>query len=78
MNRVAQTALQRWEDDAGTCNTCPGELEPAECLQRDPVRRPPAYPWRQLGAGLAVLFATVVGVHVACVIWPASVQVAAR
>lgn len=78
MSRVPQTALQAWEDAAGTCNTCPGELEPAECLQRDPVRRPPPYPWRALGTGLAVVFAAVIGVHLFAAFWPAVVQVAAR
>lgn len=70
--------LIQFEDDAGTCNTCPGELEPAECLQRDPVRRPPPVPWRELGAGLAVVLAVLLGVHVFCVVTQPSVSVAAK
>jgi hypothetical protein len=77
--RVQQTNLQRWEDDAGTCNTCPGELHTAECLfQREPVRRPPPVPWRALGAGLAIVFLAVGGLHVVNVIWPPAITVAAR
>jgi len=72
------TALLNYEDDAGTCNTCPGELMPAEELQREPARRAPPVPWRQLGAGLAVVFLAVVGVQVANVVWPPAVTVAAR
>jgi hypothetical protein len=38
----------------------------------------PAYPWRTLGAGLAVVFAAVVGVHVASLVLAPTVTVAAR
>lgn len=78
--RIAQTRMQAWEDDAGTCNTCPGELDSAEsCFQRDPDRgMPPPVPWRALGAGAAVLFLAVVGLQVAVQILPAAVQVATR
>ena len=74
--RVPQTALQAWEDAAGTCNTCPSELEPAECLQRDPG--PPPYPWRDLGAGVCVLFGVVAAAHLVAIVCPAVLQVAAR
>lgn len=76
--RMTPTALLRYEDAIGTCNTCPGELEPAEALQRDPVRLPPPVPWRQLGAGLLVVLLAVAGAHVASVVWPSSQQVASR
>lgn len=75
-SRIQPTRLQQFEDDVGTCNTCPGELEPAECLQRD--QSPPPYPWRALGAGLGVMFAVVAAVHLFAVFWPAAMQVAAR
>ena len=74
--RIEQTPLQAWEDAAGTCNTCPGELEPAEALQRDPT--PPAYPWRELGLGLAVMFMAICGASVLAALMPAAALVAAR
>jgi hypothetical protein len=73
---VAQTRLLAWEDAAGTCNTCPGELEPAESLQHDPS--PPAVPWRALGAGAAVLIAVPLALHLALALWPVAVTLAAR
>lgn len=78
MSRVGQTALQAWEDAAGTCNTCPGELAPAEYLQREPVRLPPAVPWRVLGAGLAILICVPLALHLVLVLAPVVTQVAAR
>lgn len=75
-SRIQPTPLQAWEDAAGTCNTCPGELEPAEALQRDPS--PPAVPWRALGAGLAVLICVPLVLHLVLVLMPAALQVAAR
>lgn len=76
MSRAHPTPLQAWEDAIGTCNTCPGELEPAEALQREPA--PPPYPWRALGAGLAVVFAVLLGVHFAMPLLATATQVAAR
>jgi hypothetical protein len=78
VNRVPQTRLLCWEDAAGTCNTCPGELEPAEYLQCDAAPKVPSYPWRTLGAGLAVVFAAVFGLHLASVVLAPAVTVAAR
>lgn len=78
MSRAHPTPFQAWEDAAGTCNTCPGELEPAEALQREPAQHPPAVPWGQLGAGLGVLFAFVAAAHLVAAFWPAALQVAAR
>ncbi len=56
-SRLTPTALLNHEDATGMCNTCPGELEPAEAMQRAPG--PDPYPWRQLFAcfvlGLAVI-----------------------
>ena len=75
---MSPTSLLLHEDAAGTCNTCPGELEPAECLQRDPERKPPAMPWRALGAGCAVLLCVPLVLHLVLVLMPAAVQVAAR
>jgi len=76
MNRTHPTPLQAWEDAAGTCNTCPGELEPAEALQRDP--EPPPVPWRTLGSGLAVLILTPLVLHLVLTALPHAVTVAAR
>lgn len=77
MTRIPQTALQRWEDAAGTCNTCPGELHSAECvLQREPG--PPPYPWRDLGLGLAVVFVAICGASVLALYLPHAAMVAAR
>jgi len=78
MNRTQPTPLQAFEDASGMCNTCPGELEPAEYLQRDPVNSPPPYPWRTLCAGLAVVFAVLLGVHFAMPLLSAVTVVAAR
>lgn len=78
MSRANPTPLQAWEDAAGTCNTCPGELEPVEALQREPVQRPPAVPWGELGAGVGVLFAVVAAAHLFAAFWPGVLQVAAR
>ena len=72
------TPLQAWEDAAGTCNTCPGELLPAEELQRDPARRPPAMPWRALGSGVAIVICVPLALHLVLQILPAVIQVAAR
>lgn len=74
--RIEQTPLQAWEDAAGTCNTCPGELEPAERLQRE--RGPEPYPWRDLGLGLAVMFVAVCGASVIAALLPAAQVVATR
>lgn len=78
MSRANPTPLQAWEDAAGTCNTCPGDLEPAEYLQREPDRKPPELPWRALGAGACVLIAAPLVLHLVLVLMPAAVQVAAR
>ena len=75
--RIEQTTLQAYEDAAGTCNTCPGELDSAEsCYQRDPS--PPPYPWRALGTGLAVVFMVLGVVHLVASVAPQLAQVAAR
>jgi hypothetical protein len=76
-SRVQPTPLQAWEDAVGTCNTCPGELLPAEELQREPVRKPPPYPWRDLGAGLCIVFAVMLVAHFAVPVSPTA-RVAAK
>lgn len=77
--RVQQTRLLAWEDDAGTCNTCPGELQPAECLQREPDRgTPPPVPWRAFGAALLIIFVTLAGVHIGASIFKPAPLVASR
>lgn len=82
--RAARVA---WPNVCPTCNTgthgecdCPTEAASA-CSQflADPPRpQPPAVPWRRLCEGLLVLLLTVVGVHLAAVVWPPAQQVAAR
>lgn len=78
MTAAHPTPLQAWEDAAGTCNTCPGELGPAEHLQADPERKPPAVPWRVLRAGAYLLICVPLVLHLVLVLMPAAVQVAAR
>jgi hypothetical protein len=75
---MSPTTLLLHEDAAGTCNTCPGELEPAECLQREPERKPPAMPWRALGAGACLLICVPLALTLALRLLPIVVQVAAR
>ncbi len=76
---MSPTTLLLHEDAAGTCNTCPGELDSAEsCFLRDPERKPPELPWRALGAGCAVLLCVPLVLHLVLVLMPAAVQVAAR
>lgn len=70
------TALLRYEDDSGLCDTCPGELEPAETLQREPGPEP--YPWRQLLAGFVLTLAAIACGSLIAAYAPASSVVAAR
>lgn len=77
--RMTPTALLQHEDATGLCNTCPAELDSAEsCYLRDPVRTPPAVPWRVLGAGCVVLICVPLVLHLVLVLMPAALQVAAR
>jgi len=71
-------SLTQWEDDAGTCNPCPGELGPAEALQCEPASVPPPVPWRALGAGCAVLLMVPLVAHLVLRALPYVAQVAAR
>ena len=73
---VTPTALLRYEDESGMCNTCPGELEPAESLQRE--RGPEPYPWRELLAGFALLLAVVGCASVIAAYAPPTSVMAAR
>jgi len=75
--RLRPTALLNYEDAVGTCNTCPGELEPAEAMQADLTPTPPPYPWRDLGLGLAVMFVAICGASVLAMA-PSALMVAAR
>lgn len=74
--RMTPTALLRYEDATGMCNTCPGELEPAEAMQREPGPEP--YPWRPLLAGFALLLAVVGCVSVIAAYAPPTSVVATR
>ena len=76
--RVQPTPLQAYEDDSGMCNTCPGELEPAEMLQREPASMPPDYPWRRLGRGAVVVCTALACLYFALPHVVTAVQVAAR
>lgn len=74
---MSLVSLTQFEDDIGTCDTCPGELDtPESVYMRDPV--PPAYPWRALGAACAVLFSVPLLAHLFARFWPYVEQVAAR
>ncbi|MCU7372817.1 hypothetical protein PEC18_18625 [Paucibacter sp. O1-1] len=56
-----------FEDSTGMCDTCPGELWPAEVLQIDPVPMQPPGP--TLGSVLAltagIAFGAIVALHLA-------------
>lgn len=77
-----------WPNVCPQCNT--GTHEACDCMPPEaasacsqfladpPRRKPPAVPWRDLGAGLLVLLLTISAVHVVVRAFPPSSQVAAR
>lgn len=83
-----RAARVSWGMTCPTCNTgTPGNCDcmPREAgsavseLLRDPVPpMPPAYPWREFGAGLLVILVALAGVHVIATIYEAATVVAQR